>query len=86
MRRRGSRAPRSLRWENIGIRGEGEPELSRGRRLVCGPAKPLLGLVTRHGLKRVFTASWQLGGRWYAVGNEGNYQRMSEAEWLVYRL
>ena len=33
-------------------------------------------------LKRVFTASWLLGGRWYAVGAEGNYQRMSEAERL----
>ncbi len=33
-------------------------------------------------LKRVFTASWPLGGRWYAVGNEGVYQRMSEAERL----
>jgi hypothetical protein len=33
-------------------------------------------------LNRVFTASWLLGGRWYAVGNEGNYQRMSEAERL----
>ena len=33
-------------------------------------------------LKRVFTASWLLGGRWYAVGNEGNYQRMSEGERL----
>ena len=32
--------------------------------------------------KRVFTASRLLGGRWYAVGNEGNYQRMSEAERL----
>jgi hypothetical protein len=33
-------------------------------------------------LKRVFTASWLLGGRWYAVGAEGNYQRMSETERL----
>jgi hypothetical protein len=33
-------------------------------------------------LKRVFAASWRLGGRWYAVGGEGNYQRMSEAERL----
>jgi hypothetical protein len=33
-------------------------------------------------LKRVFTASWLLHGRWYAVGNEGNYQRMSEARRL----
>jgi hypothetical protein len=32
--------------------------------------------------KRVFTSSWLLGGRWYAVGNEGVYQRMSEAERL----
>src|SRR3954452_5995923 len=33
-------------------------------------------------LKRVFTASWLLGGRWYAVGAEGNYQRMPESERL----
>jgi hypothetical protein len=32
--------------------------------------------------KRVFTASMLLGGRWYAVGNEDNYQRMSGAERL----
>jgi hypothetical protein len=25
----------------------------------------------------VFTSSWLLGGRWYAVGNEGVYQRMT---------
>jgi hypothetical protein len=33
-------------------------------------------------LKRSFTVSWLLHGRWYAVGNEGNYQRMSEARRL----
>jgi hypothetical protein len=32
--------------------------------------------------KRVFTASRLLGRRWYAIGNEGNYQLMSEAERL----
>jgi hypothetical protein len=32
--------------------------------------------------KRVFTVSMLLGGRWHAVGNEGNYQRMPEAERL----
>jgi hypothetical protein len=30
--------------------------------------------------KRVFTALRLLGGRWYAVGNEGNYQLLSETE------
>ena len=30
----------------------------------------------------MFTASWQLHGRWYAVGSEGNYQRLSEIERL----
>jgi hypothetical protein len=34
-------------------------------------------------LKRVFTACWALGGRWYAVGNEGNYQMMPERERLA---
>jgi hypothetical protein len=34
-------------------------------------------------LKRVFTATWALGGRWYAVGNEGNYQMMRERERLA---
>lgn len=33
--------------------------------------------------KRVFTGSWLLGSRWYAVGSEGNYQRMSETERLA---
>jgi hypothetical protein len=33
-------------------------------------------------LKRVFTASWDLHGRWYAVGSEGNYQRLSEVQRL----
>jgi hypothetical protein len=33
-------------------------------------------------LKRVFTASWLLHGRWYAVGNEGCYQRLPEARRL----
>ena len=32
---------------------------------------------------RVFTGSWMLGGRWYAEGREGVYQRMSEAERLA---
>jgi hypothetical protein len=32
--------------------------------------------------KRVFTTSRLLGGRWYVVGNEGNYQLMSEPERL----
>jgi hypothetical protein len=32
--------------------------------------------------KRVLTASRLLGGRWYAVGNEGNYQLLSETERL----
>lgn len=34
-------------------------------------------------LKRVFTVSWQLHGRWYAVGAEGNYQRLPESKRLA---
>ena len=36
--------------------------------------------------KRVFAASWSLGGRWYSAGNDGNYQLMSEASRLAIRI
>jgi hypothetical protein len=36
--------------------------------------------------KRVFTASLALHGRWYSVGSDGAYQRMSEDERLAIRI
>jgi hypothetical protein len=65
---------------------QGNPEATRIRKEVVSYNE----WVTQHDIrgclpprfKRVFTASRLLGGRWYAVGNEGNYQLMSEPERL----
>jgi hypothetical protein len=35
---------------------------------------------------RRFTATWQLGGRWYAAGADGAYQRLSPADRLRIRI